>query len=138
MPWRSRTRMPMRKPAKAATVVNMQEPSIQASGIFSQLKTKPPTLPIAMASATGAEAVVADDVLLLGLEGNLFSRRASLVGTRSRRELFLEDALLEIVLGIEQQGELDVGRLGHHDLPTLAISTESAAAATGRFLDRGS
>ena len=77
MPWRSRTRMPMRRPAKAATVVNRQEPSIQASGIFSQLKRKPPTPPIASASTTGADAVVADDVLAFGLERELFldSRR---------------------------------------------------------------
>ena len=53
MPWRRRTRMPMRRPAKAATVEKTQAPSIQASGIFSQLKTKPPTVPIAMASASG-------------------------------------------------------------------------------------
>ena len=48
MPWRRRTRMPMRRPAKAATVEKTQAPSIQASGIFSQSKTKPPTVPITM------------------------------------------------------------------------------------------
>ncbi len=53
MPWRRRTRMPMRRPAKAAMVEKTQEPSIQASGIFSQLKTKPPAVPITMASSRG-------------------------------------------------------------------------------------
>ena len=80
MPWRSRTRMPTRRPAKAATVVKRQEPSIQASGIFSQLNRKPPTAPITIASTTGADAVVADDVLALGLE------REVLGSLRSARE----------------------------------------------------
>ena len=37
----------------ARLVEKTQEPSIQASGIFSQLKTKPPTVPMAMASSSG-------------------------------------------------------------------------------------
>ena len=76
MPWRSCTRMPTRRPANAATVENMQEPSIQASGIFSQLKTKPPTPPMARTRTTGPSALVADDVLALRLERDLFSLKA--------------------------------------------------------------
>ena len=53
MPWRRRTFMPMRRPAKAATVEKTQAPSIQASGICSQSKTKPPTVPITIASTSG-------------------------------------------------------------------------------------
>jgi len=54
MPWRSCTRMPTRKPAKAATVVKRHEPSIQASGIRSQLKMNPPIPPMTSASPSGA------------------------------------------------------------------------------------
>ena len=55
MPWRRRTRMPMRRPKKAATVEKTQAPSIQASGILSQLKTKPPIVPMTSASASGPQ-----------------------------------------------------------------------------------
>ena len=55
MPWRSRTLMPMRRRKKAATVAKTQAPSIQASGMRSQLKTKPPVVPISSASASGPQ-----------------------------------------------------------------------------------
>ena len=82
MPWRSRTRMPTRRPAKAAMVVNRQEPSIQASGIFSQLKMKPPTLPIAIASTTGAMPSWPMMCLRSGLKGNSFWLKALAVALR--------------------------------------------------------
>ena len=45
--------MPMRRPKKAATVAKTQAPSIQANGIFSQSKAKPPAVPMAMAMTSG-------------------------------------------------------------------------------------
>ena len=76
MPWRSCTRMPTRRPAKAATVENMQEPSIQASGIFSQLKMKPPTPPIARTSTMGPMPSWPMMCLRSGLNGASFSLKA--------------------------------------------------------------
>ena len=73
MPWRSCTRMPTRSPANAATVVNMQEPNIQASGILSQLKTTPPTPPIAIARITGLTPAWPMMCLRSGLNGTSFS-----------------------------------------------------------------
>ncbi len=73
MPWRSWTRMPTRRPANAATVVNMQEPSIQANGILSQLKTKPPTAPMAIARTMGTTPAWPMICLRSGLNGNSFS-----------------------------------------------------------------
>src|SRR5713226_946560 len=164
MPWRSRTRMPMRTPAKAAMVEKTQAPSIQASGIFSQLKTKPPTVPITMASASGFRPSWPMMCFFSGLKGialllkdrtdasrpvsrgvtsalsrgvfsvltNIAKKRSlhsarSLPRAKSRGasvgmtggswiELLFQYALFEIVLGIEQQGEVDVGRFGHRDL----------------------
>ena len=55
MPWRSRTRMPMRRPRKAATVEKTQAPSIQASGMRSQSNRKPPAVPMTSASPSGCQ-----------------------------------------------------------------------------------
>jgi len=55
MPWRSPTRMPMRRPRNAATVEKTHAPSIQASGMRNQSKRKPPAVPMAMASRSGCQ-----------------------------------------------------------------------------------
>ena len=55
MPWRNRTRMPTRRPRKAATVEKTQAPSIQASGMRNQSNTKPPAVPMAIASTSGCQ-----------------------------------------------------------------------------------
>ena len=55
MLWRNLIRMPMRRPKKAAAVEKTQAPSIQASGMRSQLKTNPPIVPISSARASGPQ-----------------------------------------------------------------------------------
>ena len=55
MPWRRRILMPMRRPRKAAAVEKTQAPSIQASGMRSQLKTNPPIVPISSARPSGPQ-----------------------------------------------------------------------------------